>query len=412
MITGNENLQSIAEKTPGLIAIFEKQGLGGYFKPENLSKIGRFIKLDTVLKSSGIDAKQFIELLNHHVEPQEKTYTGGSISDIQHQLHFMAMLPCGLQNAFKDFLETHIVANKERYEGLNYLTEGNVNHELSYYPLLDTITSPGELPDIIIASDVNNFFHRPFVERFINKGIFETYAPYTPNAFMEKVGYSDPSGHYTMLTANFLVMAVDKSRLGGRKMPECWEDILHPEFENDIIMRGEEDFFCNAVILPLYKDQGLDAVKLLAHTIREGRHPAEMVKLADSGKNGAATIYIMPYFFAKRIKNSNVQIVWPTDGAITSPVFMLVKKTAMETQRHLLEFLLSRETGEVLSKRLFPSVHPDVDNSHFPGSAKWLGWDFLSQNDIGKLKKDIQEIFMLEWSKNHSKSLKSKNQGV
>ena len=32
--------------------------------------------------------------------------------------------------------------------------EGNVNHELSYYPLLDNITDENELPDVIMASDV------------------------------------------------------------------------------------------------------------------------------------------------------------------------------------------------------------------------------------------------------------------
>ena len=46
-----------------------------------------------------------------------------------------------------------------------------------------------------------------------------------------------------MYTANMLVMVVDKKKLGDRKMPQKWDDILQPEFENNIIMRGENDSF-------------------------------------------------------------------------------------------------------------------------------------------------------------------------
>ena len=391
MITGEENIQFLAEHFPMLISEFEKFGMGNYFRTENLQKIGRFTRLKTLLRSSGMDAGQFIsslnELIRDHQSANRSEGKGGQ------QLHFMAMLPCGLRNPFKDFLETHLLENESLYQDLNYLAEGNVNHELSYYPLLDNIGSADELPDMIIASDVNNFFHRPFVERFIHTGIFEAYCPYPVNPYLAKAGFPDPSGHYTMLTANMLVMAVDKNRLGNRKMPERWEDLLAPEFEDEIIMRGEDDFFCNAVMLPFYKDHGLKSIRILSRQIRCGKHPAEMVKLADSGKEGAAMVYIMPYFFAQRIKNKEVKLVWPEDGAIASPVFLLVKRAVVEKYRPLLNFLLSKETGEMLAGRSFPSIHPDVKNP-FPEQVKWLGWDFLSGNDIGKLKNEIQQVFM------------------
>jgi len=394
MITGNDNIQSVAEKAPKLIAEFEKHGMGGYFKPENLKKIGRFIKIETILKSSGIDATQFIDALNHQLATQESL-----TNDANQQLHFMAMLPCGLQNAFKDFLETHFAENKEQYLGLNYLIEGNVNHELSYYPLLDSISSIDELPDVIIASDINNFFHRSFREKYLDKGIFQTYYPFTPNSYLNDIGYPDPTNNYTMLTANMLIMAVDKSRLGERKMPSLWVDILSPEFENDVIIRGEEKFFCNAVMLPLYKDFGFEGIRLLAHNVKAGKHPSQMVKLADANTEESATIYVMPYFFSKNIKNPNVEVVFPKDGAILSPVFMLVKKTAFEKHKSLLDFLVSKETGEMLTKRLFPAINPDVDNSMFPKALKWLGWNFIQNNDLGKLKADIQTKFKEEWKK-------------
>lgn len=401
MITGNENLLQITQIDSSLTSIFEKHGLGSYFKPENLEKIGRFTRLNSLLKSKNIQADQFIQNLNQHINQHLSQHTNQDnttsvLSNTQQDLHFAAMLPCGLRNPFKEFFESYIQEHDE-FKDLNYLIEGNVNHELSYYPLLDGIKDQCELPDIIMASDVNNFFHRPFTDRFINKDVFETYTPYQPNAYLEKTGYADTKGNFTMITANMLIMVVDKNRLGDRKMPDKWDDLLNPAFENDIIMRGEDDFFCNAVMLPFYKDKGFDAIKILAKNIKSGMHPAEMVKLAEHTKEEGACIYIMPYFFAKRLKTKSAQIVWPTDGAIVSPVFMLVKKDKVQKHKTLLNFLTGKAVGELLIDRYFPTIHPDVSHNTFPETAKWLGWDFLTHHDIGKLKDDIRIEFMKVW---------------
>lgn len=397
MLTGNENIQTIARKFPQLLPEFEKHGLGSYFAPDVLDKVGKYTLLSSLLSTLGIDQEQFVDALNQMlvagsvVIPSER--------DSLASLHFLAMLPCGLRNPFKELLEAHIQAQPNYYKGLNYLAEGNVNHEMSFYPKLDQVTVESELPDIIIASDVNNFFHRPFVDRFINKGVFQTYSPYAPNAYLNNIGFCDPSHHYTMLTANMLVMVVDKTRLGTRPMPSVWCDILDAAFANDIIMRGEDDFFCNAVLLPFFRDHGMSAIEAMARNIKSGKHPAEMVKLAGSGKPEAATVYIMPYFFAKKIQSCEVQIVWPGDGAIASPVFMLVKQAASDKHQSILNFLMSESMGKMLVARYFPSIHPDVDNHHLPSEVKWLGWDFLSNNDLGQMKTDIRRHFMDVWKK-------------
>ena len=146
MITGNENIQALSESYPQLVSLFEKHGMGGYFKPDNMAKIGRFMLLNTLLRSAKIDPLQFITLLNNELKTGGQI-NDGAFSDPQQQLHFMAMLPCGLRNPFKDFLEAHLADNKDVFAGLNYLAEGNVNHEVSYYPILDHIDSEEELPD-------------------------------------------------------------------------------------------------------------------------------------------------------------------------------------------------------------------------------------------------------------------------
>lgn len=393
MITGRENLMQIVEISDKLSPIFDKHGLGNYLNPDTLSKIGRFTRLKTLLESNNIDSKSFVERLNKEIEDKPVTYR-----TVQEDLHFSAMLPCGLRNPFKEFTESYLYNNGQKYKSLNYLIEGNVNHELSYYPLLDSIIDSGELPGIIMASDVNNFFHRPFVERFIKNGLFEAYRPYQPNNYLQKSGFADPANNFTMYTANMLVMVVDKKKLGNRPMPQKWEDILDDTFHNEIIMRGEDNFFCNAVMLPFFKDNGFDAIRILAKNIKSGMHPAEMVKLAGKNNEKGATIYIMPWFFSKRIKSKNIEIVWPSDGAIASPVFLLVKKGMQEKQGELLEFIFAKETANMLYSRFFPVIHPEMKHHDFPEAVNWLGWDFLNNYDIGKLKEDIRIEFMKVWN--------------
>ncbi len=388
-VTGNENLAEIAALGESVVEVFKAKGLGNYLESEALEKMGRFIKLSTLLKSNQIHQEGFLKLINQALSDE----TLATTSEWEN-LHFSAMLPCGLRNPFKEYIESHFEEHKDTFESLNYLLDGNVNHELSFYPLLEEMSDESELPDIVLASDVNNFFHKPFIEKFINKGVFKTYAPHALNPYLEKVGFADVNNHYTMYTANMLIMVVDKQKLGDRPMPKNWDDILDPAFEKDIIMRGEDDFFCNAVMLPFYKEHGFDAIRALAKNIKKGLHPSEMVKMIGKNQEDGAAVYIMPYFFAKRINSDKAQIVWPEDGAIASPVFILVKEKKMEEHKELLEFLFNQETGEVLKGRYFPVTHPDVDLSEFPDAVKWLGWDFLAKYDIGRLKQEIREEFM------------------
>lgn len=396
MIAESDRIAPLIEKYPELKSLFEQHGLSGYVSGESLDRIGRFVGLGTLLKSNNIAPQLFIEAANAQLAEsleKERDFDPSSLDD----LHFMTMLPCGLRNPFVKAVKEHVAENPETFPGFNYLNEGNLNHELSYYPLVDQIESIDELPDVMIASDVNHFFHRPFVDKFIETGEFECVMPYEPHPYLAGADYYDPAKNYTMYTANMLVMVVDESRLGDRPMPRVWDDLLDPAFANDIIMRGTNDFFCNAVMLPYYKKHGIEAVHKFARNIKSGTHPSQMVKLAGSGKEEAATVYIMPYFFAKKIQKASVKTVWPEDGAIVSPVFILAKKGMRQKHAPLFEFLFSKEMSEMLTRGHFTPVHPEV-TTDLPKTVSWLGWDFLGRNQVGAVKASIGAVVSSERS--------------
>jgi len=402
LVNENMSIHEILTAYPYLMGLFKENGLEKFEKPEILEKLGPLLKLKTPLSMMGINRDTFVDLLNRSIERHEKggDFTLSENPERQRDLTMLALLPCGMKmpfsRAFDAFAEEY---DRTHSNSLRYLLEGNVNHELSYYRYIDSIESMEELPDLIISSDINSFYHRPFRERFLEKKGFVSLHPGKLHPDFEKIGYEDPDGQFTMVSANLLTLVSIDDMLEGKPEIESWGDILGPEFQNSVVMRGQAEFFCNGVLLPFYALFGMDGVKNLARSVRTGVHPSEMVKMADSKKSDVAPLYIMPYFFARKIKDqARITIRIPREGAMVSPVQMLVKKDARERLRGITDFLCGPEFGQLCADAYFPSVNPQVRNatSHVE-RYYWLGWDFLKRNDVGKLKQDMEAVFMKEF---------------
>src|SRR5690606_3694145 len=115
-------------------------------------------------------------------------------------------------------------------------------------------------------------------------------------------------------------------------------------------------------------------------------HPAEMVK--SHMKKERPIVTIMPYFFTKMTKEGGpMKAVWPEDGAIISPIFLLSKASKKDLIKPFVDFFASKEVGEILSHNgRLPSTNPDLDNQIDKNNKfMWLGWDYIRDNDIGKL---------------------------
>jgi len=113
-------------------------------------------------------------------------------------------------------------------------------------------------------------------------------------------------------------------------------------------------------------------------------------------KEPEASHYNYALFFTKMVKVGGPMIaVWPEDGAIISPIFMLTKEDRLEKTQPVIDFFASEGVGEILSHQgLFPSINPNVDN-RLPEENKfmWLGWDYINSNDIGSLITKCEAIF-------------------
>ncbi len=177
-------------------------------------------------------------------------------------------------------------------------------------------------------------------------------------------------------------------------MPESWEELLSGDYENMVSLPiGDFDLF-NAILLNIYCKYGMDAVGRLGKVLLKSMHPSEMVKSNRGSVRPAITI--MPYFFTKMTgAGGPMVVVWPSDGAIVSPIFMVTKADKSDEIKEIADFFASKEVGEVLSHiGLFPSAHPEVDN-HIPEENKymWVGWDFIENNDVAEILEDCTREF-------------------
>lgn len=392
-------IRDIIDSHPETLSVFKANGLSIFADEETRATVGAAIRLRTALKAARINTEQFSSLLNDAIAAAEPLI-GIQTSPRRERcnLNLFALLPCPLkvplEEAFHGFLVT---LTKEQRSAVTFCIEGNANNQIDYADYADHFEVLADMPDIIITPGFNSFFHPHFVEHFIKTGLFASVNNFAGDRHLAAMGVTDPDGHYTMLAMNLLVLVVDHTRLGNRPVPTSWADLLKPEYAKSIAIRGNHDgTFCETLLLALHKDFGTDGLSRLGRNVAWGWHPSQMVKSAGSGREDTPAISVMPLFFANTIKSSeSVSIIWPDDGALVSPVTMLVKADKHDELRHVIDFLAGPDVARICAGAAFPAVHPAVDN-RLPDNAafKWIGWEYVKNHDLKALVADTNTAFL------------------
>jgi ABC-type Fe3+ transport system substrate-binding protein len=399
----DDTLWTITEKYPETIPVFVSQGFSQMGDSTKRKAFGGAISLKTALTLKMLNVETFASALVEQIE-QERNLADASLKTAPKKknrdaLRVEGLLPCPIRIPLMEQMENFAAQYKAAYNqeiqydlkaasmGLDWLKELVINEE-----------DPEKLPDIFISAGFDLFFEKDLMGKFKRNNVFsdstgfETLNPLFDN---DQISLKDPAGHYSMIGVVPAIFLVNTEELKGRPIPKTWKDILKPEYENSISLPiGDFDLF-NAILLHLYKKYGEDSIDKLGRSLMQSMHPSQMVK-SDRKKSEKPVVTIMPYFFTKMVKEGGpMTAVWPQDGAIISPIFMLTKKSKIDKLQPIIDFFASREVGEILAhKGLFPSIHPDVDN-RIPGENcfMWLGWDYIYNHDIGELIKTCSSIF-------------------
>ncbi len=402
MIRLDLSVAEILDAFPETLDVFTANGLNQFADEKVRQVLAPVLKLGTALRARGVNADLFRRLLEERIadtrllrEESLANFAGG-----QGLLTLLALMPCGVKMPFTRAMEGFLEGLPEQTaRAFRHVVEGNLNQELSYYPYVGRVEDIAELPDLILTADINSFYYHNFRRKFIETGHFVDVTDYPANASFAGCAIQDPARRYTMLCVNPLVIVADQKRLAGRPLPRRWLDLCDPRWRRSITMRGDGEFFCHAVLLPLFKEHGGAAVAALGRNIDNGWHPAQMVKEAGNGQDEGAALYVMPEFFARKIVCAEaVEIIWPEDGAVVSPVSLLVKRDKAVALKPVTDYLTGPELAKVFAGAYFPAVHPAAENRHAPGARfKWLGWDFFAAHDIEALNAEIDRHFLPAW---------------
>lgn len=385
-------LYDVVTKYPVTKDFFIGQGLTQVEDKQQLESLGKVLTLQTIIQSKNLGEKLFLEQLEEIIEDELKvvdTTLLEKVTNLDATVVVKGILPCPVRIPLLEGFESWMKNQSEDYTS-------TVDYELKAASMgvdwLKEALEAGDessIADVFMSAGFDLFFDDRYIGRMKKDKVFKdmtSIKQFNKDFDNEDISLVDPDGDYSMIGVVPAVFLVNRDILGDREAPNSWEDLLKPEFEGSVSLPvGDFDLF-NGILLNIHKKYGIEGVQKLGKALLESMHPSEMVKSNRRPQQPAVTI--MPYFFTKMVhEKSPLVAVWPVDGAIISPIFLLSKREKEEKIKPIVDFFASKEVGEILSHNgRFPSVHPDIDNN-IPEENKymWLGWDYIKANDIGQL---------------------------
>jgi ABC-type Fe3+ transport system substrate-binding protein len=398
-----EKVFDITEKYPETLDIFVANGFEQLANEKMRKLMGKTISLEMACKTKKVNIELFeqklVEAIEQHRISVDEALTE-SKEEVDGDIRIDGVLPCPIRIPLLEAFNGWMEKNKGSF-GFT------VNYELKSANLgLDWIIdnvktgNPDDLSDLFMSAGFDLFFDKELMGKYKDAGVFEDITgleKLNKDFDNDYIDLKDPLKQYSIIGVVPAVFMVNVDELNGREMPKSWEDLLKPEFESSISLPMRDLDLFNALLLHIHQRYGEEGITRLGRNLLRSMHPAEMVKSPTKRASaGIPAVTIMPYFFTKMaMKNSPLKTVWPEDGAIISPIFLLAKKSSKDKTKRFVDFFFSKEVGELLSSNgHFPSTNPEVDNGLSDNQKfMWLGWDYINNNDIGSLIRKCEKIF-------------------
>ncbi|MDF2925461.1 MAG: Fe3+ transporter periplasmic protein [Paenibacillaceae bacterium] len=396
-IQAYHRLDEIVEAYPQTLEVLTTNGFAAKDREELYRKYGASTLLNHALKELNLNKDMLLGLLREKAaegqEAEEPLPPG--------QLDFLGTTLCSLRamfrHSFDDWMCNRRQASGERLDC--YIPDSCGNGNL----YKDACQAEGieDFPALVTSCGFGEYFRKDFVERFVNKGYFKAVQREKLHPAFPAAQFLDPEGVYTLYGVYPYVLLVDLIRLGDRPVPKRWSDLLNPVYKNDIISVGNANKVAELLLMTIHKDHGDEGLRQLAPNIKDGWHGSRMARTAGTNSGDGAAIYYIPWNFANFCPRSErTAIVWPEDGAIVNPLFLLVQASRQERVQPVIDFVLGRELGQQSADAYCPVLHSQVDNGLPDGASfKWLGWDYIKAHDIYQLKEHTQHVFMKAWKR-------------
>ncbi|HEV2097516.1 MAG TPA: extracellular solute-binding protein [Stellaceae bacterium] len=211
--------------------------------------------------------------------------------------------------------------------------------------------------DVFSTADVGQYV------RMAEKKEFAKYTPPNATKLSPLFQNYDPQGYYYPTQSGEMVIAYNTQKVRAADAPKGWRDLLDPKWK-DKITAGSPAYGAyagNWVILmsKMYGWKYLqDFRKNNPLVTRSGIDTVNFLNSGESWVGVSPTASVLQ----SADKGNPVQIVYPNDGA----VLMIVPSAVMDKAPHpnaarlFLDFMLSKEYGDILVKARNEPLRPDV----------------------------------------------------
>ncbi|MDV3426635.1 MAG: ABC transporter substrate-binding protein [Bacillota bacterium] len=214
--------------------------------------------------------------------------------------------------------------------------------------------SPNELPDMLIRSDYTGLTHK-MVKEGLQSNIFENVMP---PADKNDMYHKD----LTFLGAKPWVIVADHSIDKNIVSPSHWSDLLDSSLMNKIGIQGKDDKFCGTLMMYINERYGKEGLEALAKNIKNVWHFTGVIKSLGKGNSKAAPINVMPLANAMMIVNQEpIEIIWPEEGALATPIYMLVKKEKISALESYIKCITGEKFEKLLTRNHIYSVKNGLD---------------------------------------------------
>lgn len=386
MIDLQKTILDLTTEQPEILEFLINNGFEQLSNPLILKSMGASMTLDRALKLRKINAELFTQKLDQYLAQMAENpdFTKKGAKDGRGDVDIKGVLPCPIHMPLRDAITAFT-------EKLQAEEEISITMDLRSANL--GISWIADEPDIITSAGFEFFFSKEMKEKYLEPGIYSGGGyPVDPDFARRGADLADPNGHYHIMGVVPAIFIVNKKALNGREMPRAWKDLLKPEYAASVaIPHGDLDLY-NAITLTIMSHYGEEGIRALGRATAEDLHPSQMT--ASKAARPLPLVNVAPYFFSLMVNDPNLEVVWPEDGAIVSPIFMIAR-TGNEKVKKITDYLCSAEVAELFSHSgKFPATRPGTDN-HLTEDQKMLfpGWDFLNSVDVEEVLERSDRIF-------------------
>ena len=280
-------LWDLTEAHPSTIDVLVDAGLRRMTDPDLRRRFGASITVEAAALARGMDPNDLLARIrtaagadgDAGVITADGSGTASSSATAPPPVKIAGLVPCPVRvpmtNVLEDASRTFTADTglsvdfdlQAAYVGTEWMEE-----ELPDEPVT------ADLPDVFLSAGFRLFFTDPRFRRLRERDAFADRSGIgAGNEFARANELTDPEHRFSVVGVVPAVFMVNRTVLGDRPVPQSWEDVLTPEYENSLALPvGDFDLF-DALLLGIHRRFGTAGIEQLARNMYRQVHPAQMV---------------------------------------------------------------------------------------------------------------------------------------